>query len=336
MGVNGKIAMLAVCLTLYACGQTPFPGDPIVSLAEVGTHYVDSENGNDQNAGTDPSRAWKTLGRATTFPYQAGMKTLFRRGQTFRGTLVAGVNAYSRSAGTADYPVVFGAYGEGAKPLLISSVEKSSPSDWISEGGRIWRCATPFSNDAGNILFIDAAGVSVGTKKWSESQLSAENDFWYDVEAKRNRRVGDLKTYSRDNPGSIPGRRVEIAVTLPCIALLQAVGIAVEDLDLRYSGRTALPQPNVRVSGSGAAICHGSAAVINTRTCAAEKMCATGTRSSSGATPRTRSWKVAASGKSTTRVLPTSTGATRRWSSGISSTGPISFAAAGWPRWRFG
>ena len=39
-------------------------------------YYVDSEQGDDQNAGTTPERAWKTLSRAGSAPLKAGEKLL--------------------------------------------------------------------------------------------------------------------------------------------------------------------------------------------------------------------------------------------------------------------
>ena len=75
-------------------------------------YYVDSEQGDDQNAGTTPERAWKTLSRAGSAPLKAGEKLLLRRGRTFMGPLEI------TGCGTEEAPILVSGYGDGPMPVI--------------------------------------------------------------------------------------------------------------------------------------------------------------------------------------------------------------------------
>ena len=78
-------------------------------------YYVDAENGNDDNDGTSPETAWKTLQKASSIrKLTAGGKILLKAGCTWNGEQLL-VNG---AEGTADEPVVIGSYGEGEKPVI--------------------------------------------------------------------------------------------------------------------------------------------------------------------------------------------------------------------------
>ena len=96
--------LLYVCLSLWA--------QAVLAQAK---YYV-SATGNDGNAGTSSAQAFQSLGKVSSLPLQAGDSVFFKRGDTFRGTL-----QISRS-GSAGRPVVFAAYGTGAKPVLSGSL----------------------------------------------------------------------------------------------------------------------------------------------------------------------------------------------------------------------
>ncbi len=81
----------------------------------MGIYYVDYQNGNDQNNGRSQGKAWKTISKVNSSTFLPGDQVLFRRGQTWRETLVP------PSSGTSGHPIVFGAYGRGALPILTGS-----------------------------------------------------------------------------------------------------------------------------------------------------------------------------------------------------------------------
>ncbi len=45
-------------------------------------------------------------------------------------------------------PVLYGAHGEGPKPVLLGSVDKSRPADWRNQGGNLWTTGAPPTPDA--------------------------------------------------------------------------------------------------------------------------------------------------------------------------------------------
>lgn len=90
---------------------------PYSYALEPGTvYYVDSAAGNDANSGTAQSSAWRTVEKASARVYSPGDKILFKAGGYFEGAFTA------RGSGTAEHPIVLGAYGDIealGKPALI-------------------------------------------------------------------------------------------------------------------------------------------------------------------------------------------------------------------------
>ncbi|UZJ32911.1 right-handed parallel beta-helix repeat-containing protein [Streptomyces endophytica] len=79
------------------------------------THYVDCAGGSDGAAGTAPTTAWRTLGRASAAAYHPGDRILFRRGTTCTGTFAP------TDSGAAGAPLAAGAYGSGAAPRIAGA-----------------------------------------------------------------------------------------------------------------------------------------------------------------------------------------------------------------------
>ncbi len=102
------------------------------SHAQAKKYYVDATGGLDANNGLSPSAAWKTIDNVNLSTFAPGDSVLFKRGETFRGTLLP-------SSGSPSGYITYGAYGSGNRPKLLGSYQRSSPSDWINEGGNIWR-----------------------------------------------------------------------------------------------------------------------------------------------------------------------------------------------------
>lgn len=72
------------------------------------TYYV-SASGDDAADGTSPTKAWRTLARASATRLEPGSVVLLEGGQTFAGPLHLGQD----DSGTPDQPVVIGSYGVG-------------------------------------------------------------------------------------------------------------------------------------------------------------------------------------------------------------------------------
>ena len=96
------------------------------------TYYVDAISGNDDNSGTAETTAWKTLSKVGSTTFSAGDFIAFKRDQKFTGKIVI------KSQGSLNNPIVFGAYGEGGKPIITDL--KTSKLTWIKSDVNVWKC----------------------------------------------------------------------------------------------------------------------------------------------------------------------------------------------------
>ncbi len=78
------------------------------------TDYYVSLGGNDVNAGTSSSRAWKSIAKVNSHDFKPGDRILFQGGQSFAGNLVF----TAPDAGTPARPVVVSSYGTGRATIL--------------------------------------------------------------------------------------------------------------------------------------------------------------------------------------------------------------------------
>ena len=69
-----------------------------------GTSYYVSADGNDENDGLTPETAWLTPAKVSNTAFLPGDGVFFRRGDVFRGQIIACEG------------VTYSAYGEGKKP----------------------------------------------------------------------------------------------------------------------------------------------------------------------------------------------------------------------------
>ncbi|HEV8688371.1 MAG TPA: Ig-like domain-containing protein, partial [Gaiellaceae bacterium] len=93
-------------------GRAPAPLAADAAAAQAAVYYVDSASGADANTGLSPANAWKTLSRASSAALGAGDQVLLARGATWTGQLTITAN------GTPESPIVVGAYGTGALPVI--------------------------------------------------------------------------------------------------------------------------------------------------------------------------------------------------------------------------
>ncbi len=185
------------------------------------TFHVDAEHGDDARDGLEPESAWRSLSRVNRASLAPGDRVLFRRGQTWRGQLVP-------HSGDASGVIIYGAFGEGDKPILLGSVAADRAEDWEPTGQDLWTTrnqAIPLSVDVGNLIFDH--GTSTGVKKWSEAELLRDGDYFYDA---RSRQV---KLRSNGNPAT-RHRSMELALRRHIIDQSGCGYVAYENLDLRY------------------------------------------------------------------------------------------------------
>lgn len=82
-----------------------------IAAAEAATYYVDFTGGDDDNAGTSPETAWKTIGQVNGTAFAPGDVVLFKRGETWSSTTLE----------IDSNQVTYAAYGQGiVKPHIIA------------------------------------------------------------------------------------------------------------------------------------------------------------------------------------------------------------------------
>lgn len=90
--------------------------------------YYVSNNGNDASDGRSVNTPWATLAKVTSSVFAPGDTIRFQRGGVWIGQLNAS------GSGTADAPIVYGAYGYGDNPVILSSLAVSAGA-WTKTGG---------------------------------------------------------------------------------------------------------------------------------------------------------------------------------------------------------
>ncbi len=158
--------------------------------ADARLFYVDSVGGNDSWNGLSDADAWKTIHKVDISHFLPGDSILFKRGGTWRETLL--VNATS---GNASSRIVFGAYGDGNRPIITGSDPVTGWTETAS-GSHIWRANLPWTPiekaPTPDLVFFDGErGVHMG----SVVELAASGSWYWTLDI--------LYVYSISLPGDI-------------------------------------------------------------------------------------------------------------------------------------
>ncbi|HEX9006047.1 MAG TPA: right-handed parallel beta-helix repeat-containing protein [Bacteroidota bacterium] len=165
----------------------------IVSLAPVAaqtTYYVDPA-GNDGAAGTSPSSAWRSVAKVNGSSFSPGDQILFKRGGVWYDELSPS------SSGSSSAPILFGAFGSGARPVISAGGALpgwNSTSNWTDEGGNVWSCSYERYPAAVwlNGRFYGTSGNNSGA---GSSTPSARYRWWHDGGS-------TFRVYSEGNPAT--------------------------------------------------------------------------------------------------------------------------------------
>lgn len=124
-GLRAWSILCAGCALLFYAGFSEAYGE-----APCG-YYVDSEAGRDDADGRSREHAWRSLGRVNAAALKPGDTVRFKCGGVWRGSL-------ETISGSEPAPITYTAYGQGPKPLLLGSVPRNRPQDWVQAGDNIW------------------------------------------------------------------------------------------------------------------------------------------------------------------------------------------------------
>lgn len=116
------------------------------------TYYV-AANGKDTNDGKSILSPFQTLGKVSSLSLVPGDAVLFRRGDTFRGTLTI------RQAGSATALIRVDAYGTGERPILSGSLPLTN---WVQAGTNKWQASCPDCGNRVTGLFANNSPLTLG------------------------------------------------------------------------------------------------------------------------------------------------------------------------------
>ncbi len=102
----------------------------LLSLNLNATNYYVSASGSDSNAGTSEDKPWKTLAKVNSFTLKPGDQILFKRGDSWVGTITP------KASGISGSVITYGAYGSGDKPKIFGSEKVTG---WTKHSGNIYK-----------------------------------------------------------------------------------------------------------------------------------------------------------------------------------------------------
>lgn len=126
--------------------------------AESANYYFSSISGNDSRTLTEAKNSatpWKTTTKLNSYmnSLQPGDSILFKRGEVFYGSISI------TKSGTAGLPIVFAAYGTGAKPEISGL---STLTGWISKGTNLWEADCPLGGSSVKNLLLNNVPQQIG------------------------------------------------------------------------------------------------------------------------------------------------------------------------------
>lgn len=127
----------------------------------TGTKYYVSSTGSDLNDGLSPETAWKTVTKVNSEKFAEGDGVFFKRGDSWR--ITAPLSCQSG--------VTYSAYGDGAKPKFIASINGDGADKWLeTEYENVYKFYKdiPASNDVGTIVFDGGRAWGVMTQVKSD------------------------------------------------------------------------------------------------------------------------------------------------------------------------
>ncbi len=216
--------------------------------ASAAVYYVDALEGDDRASGKSPQAAWKTIARVNATPLAPGDTVYLQRGRTWRETLLP------RGSGRQDAPIVFSAYGDGARPRLLGSVDRSGAANWTAEGERLWyttglRWERNYFGLRQGAIFHDGFG---GAQRQRADALRDPWDWWHDAGRGRtyvlldhNPGLHAIEVVQRNGVGfsgsdHITLRGLEIAYADIGVAIWQGVGWTLEELYIHDTANDAI------------------------------------------------------------------------------------------------
>lgn len=191
-------------------------------------YYMDATQGSDTNDGLSSSTPWKTLGKVNQQTFSPGSCILFKRGEQWIGERLI-----VPSSGSSSAPISFGAYGEGAKPIISAAgpvPNSSDPSSWTEQGSNLWYL-TVDSDPGRSPKRIWLSHVEY-MKAQSIATVNPTYRWYYDNTTSR------LYVYAESNPASYYTSILQGGLEDTAVLIAGVSHIILQNLDIR-GGRAA-------------------------------------------------------------------------------------------------
>jgi hypothetical protein len=208
----------------------------------VATYYV-KNSGSNSNTGLSDAQAWQTLSHVPWNSLVAGDVVNLNRGDTWREQ----ISITSRSGSSGSW-ITIGAYGTGAKPKILGSVNGDVGGYWTSLGGSLWASANNSFPLESSVLYYDTnAAPKASTNKATQALLTTNWDLFYD--SANHRVIVYLSTGSPDTQAN----GIEIAKPFTAtynegtVSVRWCQYLTIQNLDIRYSNSYGIKE----AGGSG-------------------------------------------------------------------------------------
>ena len=205
------------------------------------TNYYVKNNGNDNADGLSDATAWKTIAKVNASFLKPGDNIYFKRGDMWREQL------YVPASGTPGLKITFGAYGNGAKPVINGA---DLITGWTLTSPNIWQITSPSQPGyhGWGYSYVTVIDDSLCSEFNSLGSLTSNYQCYYD--RPNQHKQGNIYIYSTTNPNT---RKVEVSKRTFGVYLDGKINIIVKNLDIRYAGLEGIRcygSTNSRISGN--------------------------------------------------------------------------------------
>ena len=134
--------------------------------------YYVSNDGNDDNTGSSPDQAWKSIAKVNAAILTAGTTIYFKRGDEWRESLMVD------ESGTSDSLITFTAYGSGAKPIINGA---DIVSGWSTDSKNIWYSNCPVITDYGmNYDYVVLVNGVICKQVGKKAEVNSAHKYFID------------------------------------------------------------------------------------------------------------------------------------------------------------
>jgi parallel beta-helix repeat protein len=136
-----------------------------ISWVASATNYYVNNAGQDNNTGLSDSLAWKTLAKVNAYSFSPGDTVFFKRdNKWFEGRLSP------KTSGTSGSPIVFTAYGTGAKPVISGYIKYNG---WKTLKTNIYYVTGIYQTES--LCLFD--GITFGYREYTIANLNKPHEF---------------------------------------------------------------------------------------------------------------------------------------------------------------